>query len=499
METQFSSHTLAEIFRDIFQSEKSGVLHLSRKDCEKRIYFERGMILFAESDAPDQDLGPRLVSEGKISTGALAEARRNVTESKDLAQVLVNRGLIGKDTLSHTVTYLIEKVVRSVFKWEGGSAWFGEGWLLQEIFESDVVSTFGVILKGINGMSGFSQVRDALTAQDSALIVTRPMIVPIERLALSPSHGFLLSRIDGKLTIREILSTLPPAEEEQACRFLYGLLVMGALKFDPPVCEGPFSIGVFVREHEDHAAREIEQDKAVLEEYARIMDCNSPMDVLQVANEANRDEVERSYIQIKELFKRDRLLSRVRENRKSELAIIENRLVEAYLALVQHRQYEARQLASTAAPDTGVEDVKADDLLVRVEMDKTKTKMALEASSKQADLYFAKGRKSKREGDYHNSIQYCKLAISYNPKDARFYFLLAECQKMNPSSRWQRLAEQNYITATELNPWEPDYWITLGRFYKKRGLALRAKKQFQKALEIAPTHETAQEELAGLK
>jgi tetratricopeptide (TPR) repeat protein len=499
MQTQFSSHTLAEIFRDIYQSEKSGVLHLSRKDCENRIYFDRGMILFADADAPEQDLGPRLVSEGKISSGALAEARRNVSETKDLAQVLVNRGLIGKDNLSHTVTYLIEKVVRSVFKWDGGTAWFGEGHLLQEIFESDVVSTFGVILKGISGMSGFVQVRDAMKAQDSALTVTQPMVVPLERLALTPSHGFLLSRIDGNLSIREILSTLPPAEEEAACRFLYGLLVMGALKFDPPVCEGPFSIGVFIREHEDHANREVEQEKFVREEYRRIMDCNSPMEVLQVGNDVTREQVERAYIYAKEQFKRERVLSRVRENLKSELSIIENRLVEAYLALVQHRQHEAQRAASAAAAGAEVESVNADDLLVRVEMDKTKTKMAMEASGKQADQHFAKARKAKREGDYHNAIQYCKLAISYNEEDARFYFLLAECQAMNPASRWQRLAEKNFIQATELNPWEPEYWLTLGRFYKKRGLSLRARKQFEKALEIAPSHETAQEELAGLK
>jgi tetratricopeptide (TPR) repeat protein len=499
MQTQFSSHTLAEIFRDIYQSEKSGALHLSRKDCEKRIYFDRGMILFAESDAPDEDLGPRLVSEGKISSGALAEARRNVTEPKDLAQVLVNRGLIGKDTLSHTVTYLIEQVVMSVFKWDGGRAWFGEGWLLQEIFESDVVSTFGVILKGISGMSGFAQVRDAMKSQESALTVTRPMVVPLERLALTPSHGFLLSRIDGNLNIREILSTLPPEEEEQACRFLYGLLVMGALKFEPAVCEGPFSIGGFIREHEDLAAREIQQEKALMEEYARILECTSPMDVLQVENEANREQVERSYIQAKELYKRDRLMSRVREKRKSELAIIENRLVEAYLGLVQHRQHEAQRLATDKMTEQEVGEVNADDFLVRVEMDKTKTKMELEASGKQADMHYSKARQAKREGDFHNAIQYCKLAISYNSEDARFYYLLAECQAMNPASRWQRLAEQNFIKATDINQWEPDYWITLGRFYKKRGLSLRAKKQFEKALEIAPSHETAQEELDGLK
>jgi hypothetical protein len=92
------------------------------------------MILFAESGADDEDLGRRLVNEGKISPGALAEARRNISEPKDLAQALVNRGLIGKETLSHTARYIVEHVVQSIFQWEGGTSTFSEGWLLQEIF-----------------------------------------------------------------------------------------------------------------------------------------------------------------------------------------------------------------------------------------------------------------------------------------------------------------------------------------------------------------------------
>ena len=116
MEKQFGSQTLAEIFRDLYLEERSGVLHLARAGEEKRIYFDRGMILFGESNAEDEDLGRRLVSEGKISPGALAEAQRNISEPKDLAQALVNRGLIGKEALSHTVRFIVEQVVQGVFR-----------------------------------------------------------------------------------------------------------------------------------------------------------------------------------------------------------------------------------------------------------------------------------------------------------------------------------------------------------------------------------------------
>lgn len=495
MHTHFSSQTLAEIFRDIYQRERSGVLHLERADASKRIYFDRGMILFAESSEEDEDLGPRLVSEGKISTGALAEARRNISESKDLAQALINRGLIGKETLSHTVRYIIEKVVRSVFRWEGGKAKFNEGWLLQEIFETDIVRTFEVILKGISTMVGFHPISEALKAQDNALSVSEPTPVPLEMLALTPSHGFVLSRVDGRTSLADVLAILPTEDEDASCRFLYGLLVMGVLAFKPPLGEGMFSVATILREHADQKALEKIQEKTIQDACSQLQNRN-PFEVLGVLTGAPREDIIRAYEEAKSTFARDRFMPTIREKMRKELSFIEGRLVESYLALIQTRQHEPVSPATES--DTRHEEVGINDLLVRVEMDKTKTKMALEESSKSADAYYGKARKAMREGDYHNAIQYGKLAISYNSEDARYYFLLADCQVRNPEARWQRQAEQNYMKSTELDPWNPDYLISLGRFYKKRGLKLRARKQFEKALEIAPSHDVASRELADL-
>ena len=159
-----------------------------------------------------------------------------------------------------------------------------------------------------------------------------------------------------------------------------------------------------------------------------------------------------------------------------------------------------RQDSGRAAPEENkaARDVEVQDLLVRVEMDKTKSKLAMEESGRVAENYFSQARQAAREGDYHSAIQYGKLAISYNDGDARYYYLLADCQVRNPEARWQRMAEQNYARATELDPWNADYWISLGRFYKKRGLKLRARKQFEEALKIVPKHKVATEELETL-
>ena len=126
-----------------------------------------------------------------------------------------------------------------------------------------------------------------------------------------------------------------------------------------------------------------------------------------------------------------------------------------------------------------------DGMLVRVEMDKTKTKMALEENARVADAYYNKARKYTRDGDHYNAIQYGKLAISYNPDDARFYFLLGDCQARNPEARWQRLAEQNYVKA-RARSLERGLPHRARRFYKRRGLKLRARKQFEEALVWPP-------------
>lgn len=495
MQGHFSSHTLAEVFRDLYLGERTGALHLARGTSQKQIYFDRGMIVFADSGADDEDLGRRLVSEGRISSGALAEARRSVAESKDLPQALVNRGLVARGALSEAARAVVERVVQSVFRWEGGTARFVDGPSCHESFDADILTTFEVILGGISTMAGFEPIKEAMRSLDNRIEIRQPTPVPLERLTLSPAHGFILSRVDGTSTVHDVLSILPHGEEDLACRFLYGLLVMGVVAYDPPVGEGPFKVAAILRGHADQIALEKLQEKLIAETFEG-MRSKSPYQVLGIAASAPREAVERAYEDAKERFNRDRILPRVREKFRAELSVIESRLVEAYLTLSQTRSGDLQGRREETAPAR--ESMDVDGMLVRVEMDKTKTKMALEENARVADAYYNKAKKYMRDGDYFNAIQYGKLAISYNPDDARFYFLLGDCQARNPEARWQRLAEQNYVKATEIDPWNADYRIGLGRFYKRRGLKLRARKQFEWALEIVPGHAEAVQEISTL-
>jgi len=493
MQIRFSSHSLVEIFRDLYLGEKTGVLALDQDDGVRRLHFERGLIQFADSTAEPERLGAALTENGTISAGALEEAGTDA-EPAELVRSLLNRGLVGKTALQRALSELGERIIGAAFARSGGQAEFRETDAVASFYESDVLSTFSQILAGIERMEDFELVREAMEGLDNRLRLRKPSPIPLERLTLSRIQGFVVSRVDGASTFADVISTLPPGEDEQASRFLFGLLVLGVIDYDPPVADGPFRAANILRDHADRRALDEMQARTIQQAYARIRN-QSPHEVLGVTANASRRAIERAYEEAKTLFSRERLLPKVRDRYRSELGVIESRLIEAYLQLTRpERGVDAMRNEAPARP----EDVDVQDLLVRPELDKTQTRAALDEASRVAELYYAKARQSMRSGDFHNAIQYGKLAISYNGEDARFYSMLADCQARNPEARWQRMAEQNYTKATQLDPWNAEYWISLGRFYKKRGLHLRARRQFEEALKLVPEHEVATRELEGL-
>jgi hypothetical protein len=492
MQSHFNSQTLAEILRDLYLSERIGLLRLHNGKHENVIYFDRGLIVFAESGAPDCDLGQCLIRDGKVSEGALEEAQANSADLGGVANALITRDLISKQSLSETITEIIGRTIRRTFQWERGTADFHEEAAFKGGLDGDILSTCGFTLEGILGMVGFETIHEAMMAIDSTLRMHEPPPIPVERMQLSAEQGFVLSRIDGSTTVRDLVSILHSAHEEQATRFIYGLLVMGVIEHDPSIGDGPFRTSNFIRDHADGREQEDVQERTIKQIYAQ-MSSTSMYEALGVSQSANLKTIERAYEELKTLFGADRLLPRIREKYRSEIAVIESRLIEVYLSLSQP--------ASEAVAETGAQPDQADnlgvnDLLVRVEMDKTKSKIEHEKASKIADTYYAQARKAVRDSDYHNAIQYGKLAVSYNDTDARYFYLVAECQARNPGQRWLHQAENNYTKATELDPWNADYFLTLGSFYQKHGMLIRAKKQFEEALRLSPLNEQA---LQGLK
>lgn len=445
METIASPALVAETFRNAFLSEESGVLTVRSGGTTYSIFFDRGLVAGAQTDHPGES-----APEGG--------GRRTVQ--------LVERAF-------SCIPELVE---------------FHPTQAPTEDSESDILSTVELFLAGVRAMSGFEDIREALVGLDQRLVLRPNPSVPLERLTLKPIHGFVLSRLSGGMSFGDIAATVGTEDELEAARFVFSLLLLGSVVADPPFPHGLLKVELLINDHRRAFAREEAELAFVREMYAAVTSQN-PYQILGIEGTANSEEIRKAYEEHKRALQSDRFLARVRERMRRELTIIECRLTEVFLAL---------QGGASSHDGLHEEDLDLETLSLRRELSKTEVAATLDEQERLAESYYQKAKKYFGTGDYYNCIQYCQQAVRQVDQEPRYHFLLAEAQARNPDRRWQKMAEQAYLNAIKLDPWNADYLVILGQFYRKQGFAVRARRQFEKALAMQPGHARAQEELATI-
>jgi tetratricopeptide (TPR) repeat protein len=336
-------------------------------------------------------------------------------------------------------------------------------------------------------MAHFEPLKQVLLTLPGRVRLSENIFLPVQRLTLKPQHGYVLSRIDGSMPIEELALVMPPGEEGESLLFIYGLAVLGIVVFVPPLNKGLFSLREVMLGHYESAAREEREASQIRDTAARMLG-QSPAELLGVAPDAALPELQHAYAHLKGSVRRSRFSERTRERFKKELGLIENKIAEAFLKLQVERLEKAGRAASGDMP---LSEINPDSLLVRREMVKTEAQAAQEENIKLADKYFQKAREYFAEKDYHNCIQFCRLAIKFSTDSAPVYAVMAEALSKNPNTKWQKMAEEAFQKACEIDPWNAEYEVALGNFYRGQGLEIRARKHFEKALEILPTHPAA--------
>lgn len=486
MKGHWTSHILAELLRDLYFAERSGSLSLTHDRETRVLHFDRGMLQFAHSSRPEGNLAARLVAAGLVEKQVLDEVCAGAQSPTDLPQALLTQGMLDKSSLDRPIRQVVQSTVQEVFAWPEGLYQFQEGWLLKDVFDSNVLFTFETILMGVGRMADFVPVREVLMSIDRPLSINPSIFLPVEKLGLTADEGFVLSRIDSHTAIRDIVALLPPAMEDSTYRFLYGVLVLGMVQLEPASPRARlFSLTELVSSHREQEQKARQQRTLIRETYLAIRTL-PPHQVLAVPERAGLDEVKRAYEAARQTFDSARFLPEVQSELKEELQIIESRLVEAYLALQATQVHSLKEEVERRA-NADSQAVNLSDFTLRRELSKTETKVSLDERQARGQEYYQLARRAFREADYQNCLTYCQEALRHDPQ-AAYHALLADVQVRNPDKRWQRHAEENYQKAIELDPWNPDYLISLARLYRAQGLRARARKLVEKALEITPNH-----------
>jgi hypothetical protein len=223
--------------RRAYVARQSGHLHVTRGDERRGFAVREGHIVHARSGAAGEHLSDVLVRHGFVEEAdrdrALATA---LAERRPLGTVLGELGLIDRARLEEAVGCHVREILFAALDQPDSSVVFEALETLPEDADSgdpaSRLSTGRVLLEAARRLQDPAVVREALGDPDRKLVLANDPRLRVHPVALTPTDGFVLSRIDGTLSARELvgLIPLPPEDTEKS---LLGLLCTGAVDFAP--------------------------------------------------------------------------------------------------------------------------------------------------------------------------------------------------------------------------------------------------------------------------
>jgi tetratricopeptide (TPR) repeat protein len=232
MNGEIAEGVLPQLLRSLYVERRSGMLRLVRGEEEQSLRFHGGHIVNAQTSIKTERLGEMLVRRGLLSAPDLVRSTEIVMrEKRRLGAVLAELGLLDRNGLEDAIAFHVHEMLARLFAWPDGRFSFEDE--PEETSREEVtlkLSTGELILEAVRAVKDPDVVRYALGDIDGVLALSSDPLLRFQKLTLSPADGFVLSRIDGVASAREILQMIPlPAEETQ--KSLFGLLSTGVIAY----------------------------------------------------------------------------------------------------------------------------------------------------------------------------------------------------------------------------------------------------------------------------
>jgi curved DNA-binding protein CbpA len=192
--------------------------------------------------------------------------------------------------------------------------------------------------------------------------------------------------------------------------------------------------------------------------------------ILNVPKTSTEDDIKKAYFNLARRFHPDRFDREVQAAYRDQIDEVFDAITNAYRTLINR---EKRKTYDASAGAAHAEEPQ--DLL------------------KRADTKFRQGKTLYGQERYNDAVVFLEEAVRLRKNKGDFYLLLAMAESKIPAFR--NKAQEDFLKAISLEPWNPEGYVGLGFLYKSEGLLTKATKQFKKALEVDPDHKLARQEL----
>ncbi len=305
-------------------------------------------------------------------------------------------------------------------------------------------------------------------SENRALSLAPDVSDQLQAVRLTPEQGFILSRIDGKSTPREILAVTPLDEEETALA-LTGLIASNLVLFNGEAPTNDASL--------DSADRSTKRMDLALQEKLKEIErlhkeCDklSPAELLGVSDQANADEIKRAF--------REKILH-LHPDRYHEVGDPAFRQKLSHLVAVTTDAFNT--LTEKLAPKNRA------SIGPSLQTERKETEPDGYDGKQHAFELFQHAKQAYDTEDFWQAVQLCRQAVEVKDDKPEYHFLLARTLLRN--KKWMKEAGESLRKAAELDPCNPEYLALLAALYQREGLQLRAKKIVKQVKAIDPDYE----------
>lgn len=453
--------------KEIFFQRKKGSLSILHQRFQKQLFFQEGFLVYAKTNHPQELLGEVLFRLGKLSKQDQERIDEYIEPGKTIGSVLVEKGLLTDEDLQEGLVYQMREIVLKMFSVFDAEFNFQE----QEDFKEQVFNAELkipiVIEEGIRGMKH----NPALETFFEKKI---PTLKSIDfYLRLNENERGLYDSIKGGATSEELLASSNSNPE-----FFYkSLFMMYCLDLidlkQEKMKESPQAEIEGITEEPEPEPEVSEQEKlSEVYEFHENLSSFNYYQVLGVGADASQEDIKKSYFRLARKFHPDLFSRELPKEDTHKIATVFDHITKAYQTLSDEKRKGDYDKELSSPPQDDRKNV-----------------------IREAEKRFRQGKTLFDQGRYEEALVFLEQSVRLTQDKARNYILLAMTQaKLHI---YRKEAEKNFIRATRLEPWNAEALVGLGVLYKKEGLHVKARKQFERALQIDPDHKIARRELRG--
>jgi len=426
------------LYREIYTKKKSGELMVFDKRVKRTLLFSKGYLNAGWSTLPDEKIGQILLKLKMIDSIHLSALHKIPEKKMRFGEYLLSQGLVSKKDLNVALLHQLNRIFLMTFQMEGANISFEEKnpELPKEIF---MIFLPPLIAKGIRGYFSPSAERFMLE-KDYPFKKSGELTIQLE-----PEEEKVFKEIDGKRSILDIV-LLTGKDRKFVMKTLYLLYCTDLIDFRGEEIKKEKGDEIFLQE---------------IEKFYSTLHGKTPLKLFGLERNYTDEELRERYYSLVKKFHPDRVRSFSPDIvKKCEEIFI--KLTEAYQALADPSSKSEREILLEEKP-----------------------------SPELAEEKFKEAKDLLELGMIWEAILLLKEAIRINSSNYLYHLYLGKAQAKIPSLK--KDAENSLLKSIEIEKWNPDAFLELGKIYLSEGMKTRAKSMFKNVLLLDPQNDEARE------